>query len=619
MPVLRKIVATPNTDRPMYQKNIGVRADRARRSPARRLRRSARVARARGRPRRTRASSEHARACSGLRCGCFTFQRPATCSITSFESPRTRATRAGVAARRLEPGDERAVLGDVVGGLADALADRGEPLRRRARRVEHDRTDRGGPGIAARATVEVDRAPRRASGDQDRAAVVAVGERIAGRLLDLLRFDGRDRQVTSLAGGADEPRHARRPAPGRGTARSRSPGARRCPRRSPSRAARSSRASAVITASASASVRRMRSSSPSSTARCSSSSASVASSGSRVSMSSSSRFSTLRWCLRSCSTSACIACSSRGELISPEYILASTSLAFSRERARFVVELLLVAGHTVAFGARGGEAGVDRGGVGLGPREGITLGKRLVTVPEPVECAVVLLEREERFERLDHLPGPGSGGRGRRAARRVGRRARPVRESSAAAGRSGAAGGTEHRCIRGRDHRPGSRRNPRRAHTGPASGRGMSGRPASAWLMNERNTGAAEVATEPGPGLLGPPVAEPDRGGELRGRADEPGVGPVVGRAGLAEDRVTVDGRVAARPAGDDAAEDVLLARGDVGRQGLGAGRVLVEDDLAVGPDDLLDRRRACGRCRCWRWWPSPTPWSRCSAPGCRG
>ena len=37
-------------------------------------------------------------------------------------------------------------------------------------------------------------------------------------------------------------------------------------------------------------------------------------------MSSSSRFSTVRWCWRSWSTSACIACSSFGELTSPEYM-----------------------------------------------------------------------------------------------------------------------------------------------------------------------------------------------------------------------------------------------------------------------------------------------------------
>ena len=42
----------------------------------------------------------------------------------------------------------------------------------------------------------------------------------------------------------------------------------------------------------------------------------------------------LRWCRRSWSTSACIAWSSRGELISPEYIFASTSVALApSERA----------------------------------------------------------------------------------------------------------------------------------------------------------------------------------------------------------------------------------------------------------------------------------------------
>src|SRR5207244_3430588 len=49
---------------------------------------------------------------------------------------------------------------------------------------------------------------RRASGNQDRAAVVAVCERLAARPLDLLRLDGRNREVTALAGGAEEARHA---------------------------------------------------------------------------------------------------------------------------------------------------------------------------------------------------------------------------------------------------------------------------------------------------------------------------------------------------------------------------------------------------------------------------
>src|SRR5262249_61164542 len=51
--------------------------------------------------------------------------------------------------------------------------------------------------------------PARASGDQDRAAVVAVREGLATRALDLLRLDARDRQVAPLARGSDETRHAR--------------------------------------------------------------------------------------------------------------------------------------------------------------------------------------------------------------------------------------------------------------------------------------------------------------------------------------------------------------------------------------------------------------------------
>ena len=121
MPALRKIVATRNTDSPTYQRNmvrpVSAPADlrparhrlegRARRSRARRLRCSARAARGRGRPRRSRRAARAPDACSGLRCGCLTFQRPASCSITSFESPRTRTRRDGARRGRLEPGDQR--------------------------------------------------------------------------------------------------------------------------------------------------------------------------------------------------------------------------------------------------------------------------------------------------------------------------------------------------------------------------------------------------------------------------------------------------------------------------------------------------------------------------------
>ena len=95
MPTLRKIVATPNTDRPMYQKNIGSGQvergvhQRVGVGVAARAARDARstlvvVARAARTPRRA----------AGGGAACFTFQRPATCSITSFESPRTCDARA---------------------------------------------------------------------------------------------------------------------------------------------------------------------------------------------------------------------------------------------------------------------------------------------------------------------------------------------------------------------------------------------------------------------------------------------------------------------------------------------------------------------------------------------
>ena len=205
-----------------------------------------------------------------------------------------------------------------------------------ARRVEHHRADRGRTGVATRAAVEVDCSTVVEHQGTRMRRSCRSRRWIPRRLLDLLRLDGRDRQVAPLAGGAHEPADADalclRPAAlvlghqpcveAAGDAR---------------RAARAlDRISATISASAAARVRRDRASSspatlPSGAARARRASAS---SGSRCSISSSSRFSTLRWCRRSCSTSACIACSSRGELISPEYILASTSFAFApSERA----------------------------------------------------------------------------------------------------------------------------------------------------------------------------------------------------------------------------------------------------------------------------------------------
>ena len=61
-----------------------------------------------------------ARMANGYMSGCFIFQRPAICSITSLESIRT--STAGLRVHlpsHLHPGDESGVLRDVVGGPAD--------------------------------------------------------------------------------------------------------------------------------------------------------------------------------------------------------------------------------------------------------------------------------------------------------------------------------------------------------------------------------------------------------------------------------------------------------------------------------------------------------------------
>ena len=96
---------------------------------------------------RRRASNARTSSHSGRRCGCFTFHAPSTCRITSMESARTMHAPARERTRGLEPGDQRAVLGDVVRGRADALAHRRQPRRRRGGRVEDDRADRGGSRV----------------------------------------------------------------------------------------------------------------------------------------------------------------------------------------------------------------------------------------------------------------------------------------------------------------------------------------------------------------------------------------------------------------------------------------------------------------------------------------
>ena len=93
--------------------------------------------------------------------------------------------------------------------------------------------------------------------------------------------------------------------------------------------------------------------------------------------------------------------------------MLSTSLAFSASERASSSSLLLVAGDVVALGAQSvAIRRVERGGVGLGAAPGLAFGKRLVTVEEPVERAVVLLQREERVELLAHCAGPVPGAAG---------------------------------------------------------------------------------------------------------------------------------------------------------------------------------------------------------------
>ena len=128
---------------------------RAPRSPARRRRCSARAERARGR--RASKSSSSARACawSGFRWGCFTFHRPASCSMTSFESARTCTVRGENA---------RAASSPAMSALYSATLLVVTPMRSltAASRVGGASTDRARPRrwprprVPARAAVAVD-------------------------------------------------------------------------------------------------------------------------------------------------------------------------------------------------------------------------------------------------------------------------------------------------------------------------------------------------------------------------------------------------------------------------------------------------------------------------------
>ena len=155
-----------------------------------------------------------------------------------------------------------------------------------------------------------------------------------------------------------------------------------------------------------------------------------------------------------------------------------------RQRARLVVEVLLLAGDDVALGAHGCDAAVERGGVALRARQGLAFGKRLVTVEEPVERAVVLLEREERFELLAHWPvvpagaavgGAVAGGAVAGGAVGAGVVGAGVVGCCCTVGSCGRAGPV----LLGGSAPPWPPRGftvaPGRAHTGPGSGSGSSG------------------------------------------------------------------------------------------------------------------------------------------------
>ena len=92
---------------------------------------------------------EPAASASGFMSGCLIFQRPAICSMTSLESIRTLelGTR-GVLVVELQPGDQAAVLGDVVGGDADALGPLGDDLA--GDRVHQHGAVRRVAGVASR-------------------------------------------------------------------------------------------------------------------------------------------------------------------------------------------------------------------------------------------------------------------------------------------------------------------------------------------------------------------------------------------------------------------------------------------------------------------------------------
>ena len=86
----------------------------------------------------------------------------------------------------------------------------------------------------------------------------------------------------------------------------------------------------------------------------------------------------------------------RGDLTGVQARLGQRGLL--GERAGFVVETLLVACDVVAFGAQLVDPCAQLDAVRLRGRERGSLGDRCVTVAEPIEREVALLQVEQRFE-----------------------------------------------------------------------------------------------------------------------------------------------------------------------------------------------------------------------------
>ena len=127
---------------------------------------------------------------------CLIFQRPDICSTTSLESIRTSTVQSGSrVGRHAQPGDEPAVLGDVVAGDPDELGPLGERPRRSRRRAPGRRSR---PARGCRASRRPPR--RRSAGSQPRlgrahqdAAALLAAHHLVRRggpdALDLLRVE----------------------------------------------------------------------------------------------------------------------------------------------------------------------------------------------------------------------------------------------------------------------------------------------------------------------------------------------------------------------------------------------------------------------------------------------